>query len=361
MTTPQTLDTLYFWNWTWMGLGISALALLSMVVTFALLIRLRTGVRSLLRRFAAETSPVVMPVQRLADTTLTLFLGVLSVQLVLPFVDEPPLLGRLIEMAFIVVASIQGAIWIRELAIYFLERQAQGRSDDETVLASAMGIVGWLLNLVIWSFAALIILSNLGVNVTALIAGLGIGGIAIGLAAQGIMADLFAALSILFDRPFVKGDFVVIGNTMGEVEEIGLKTTRIRALSGEQIVVANAALLARDVHNFRRMSERRINFKIRLDYATKVDQVSQVPDLLRQAAMAEPGIRFDRAHFTGFTDAGLEFEVVYYILSRDYRAFMDTHQQILLRIMRMLDDRGVELAVPARLPPQYPSSAANNA
>jgi small-conductance mechanosensitive channel len=193
-----------------------------------------------------------------------------------------------------------------------------------------------------------LILSNLGVDVTALIAGLGIGGIAVGLAAQGIVADLFAALSILFDKPFVRGDFIIFGNTLGEVEKIGLKTTRIRALSGEQVVISNENLLDEVIHNYRRMAERRVPFKVGIVYETPPNLVAEVPGLLRQAVASQGNIRFDRAHLVSFADSWLEFEVVYYVLDRDYNVFADTHQAVLLESLRLFAEHDISIAYPTR-------------
>lgn len=285
-------------------------------------------------------------VARLVSGTSTIFLGVLAIAAVVPFTNAPASLADALQRLFVIASSLQVAFWVRDLLLRFLEGLANRRGDDETVLANAMGLVAWLVNLAIWSIAFLIILSNLGVDVTALIAGLGIGGIAIGLAAQGIVSDLFAALSILFDRPFVKGDFIVVGETMGEVEEIGLKTTRIRSLGGHQVVVANNALLARDVHNFRRMQERRVVFTLAIDYETQAALVKVVPDILREAIRSQALTRFDRAHLRKLGDHAFEYEAAYYVLSRDYQQYMDIHQAILLQIIDQLEAQEIAIALP---------------
>jgi small-conductance mechanosensitive channel len=321
-----------------------AIAAASLGLIFGALLFARTWTRRTFASPRISGSPIGPLLSRSVDATHTLFLASSAAFLALPLIPGPASLKNAIQIVFVVAASLQSAIWIREWVLAILERQAAAPTGEETVLSNAMGVVGWLVNLAIWSFALLIILSNLGVDVTALIAGLGIGGIAIGLAAQGIVADLFAALSILFDRPFVKGDFVVIGQTTGEIEEIGLKTTRIRALTGEQIVVANAQLLSRDVHNFRRMSERRTAFKIGVRYETDAKIVARLPGVLREIVETQDGVRFDRAHLTGFGAAALEFEIVYFVQSRSYQRAMDVHQSILLAIMERFSALGVELA-----------------
>jgi small-conductance mechanosensitive channel len=318
---------------------------------FTALVMARAWIRKTVAGPRLAQTPIGPMLIRTADATHVLFLAAAAAFLALPLVPGPASLVSAIQFAFVIAASLQGAIWVREWVLALLERQAAARTGEETVLSNAMGIVGWLVNLAIWSFAGLIILSNLGVDVTALIAGLGIGGIAIGLAAQGIVADLFAALSILFDRPFVKGDFVVIGTLTGEIEEIGLKTTRLRALTGEQIVVSNAQLLSRDIHNFRRMNERRTAFKLGLSYDTDAQTVSRVPEVLREIVAAQDGVRFDRAHLTGLGPSALEFEIVYFVQSRSYQRAMDAHQSILLEVMSRLAAMGVSLASGAAPPP----------
>lgn len=340
MTDPTALNLL------WTG----AIAAAGAGLIFGALVFARTWVRRMVASPRIAALPIGPILIRTANATHILVLAAAAGFLALPLVPGPPSLRNAIQIVFVVAASLQGAIWAREWALALLERHTANRAGADTVLSNAMSIVGWLVNVAIWSFALLIILSNLGVDITALIAGLGIGGIAIGLAAQGIVADLFAALSILFDRPFGKGDFVVIGTLAGEIEEIGLKTTRIRALSGEQIVVANAQLLSRDIHNFRRMSERRTAFRLGVRYETDAAATARIPDELRQIVSAQEGVRFDRAHLVAFGASALEFEIVYFVQSRSYQRAMDVHQAILLQIMSRFASMGISLAASAPAP-----------
>jgi small-conductance mechanosensitive channel len=333
------------------------IALGVVAVGTAVLLGLRAGAARWLRSDNKSKFRVRRSVDRLLARTLTFFIVVVSAMLAVSVVPVPGGVADGIALIFTVVVVVQGAIWLREIALMALERQAARRPADESGLASAMSVLQWLINLVVWSVALLLILSNLGVDITALIAGLGIGGIAVGLAAQGIVADLFSALSILFDRPFVRGDFILFGDTLGEVERIGLKTTRIRALSGEQIVISNKNLLDNIIHNFRRMAERRVPFKLGIVYETEVNLVARVPGLLKEAVTSVETVRFDRAHLVSFADSWLEFEVVYYVLDRDYNVFADTHQAVLLGILRLFAANGVNIAYPTRRTIQ---SAAND-
>ncbi|HSB55513.1 MAG TPA: mechanosensitive ion channel family protein, partial [Gemmatimonadales bacterium] len=200
----------------------------------------------------------------------------------------------------------------------------------------------------LWVVLVLLVLDNLGVNISTLMAGLGIGGVAIALATQNILGDLFASLSIVLDKPFVVGDFIVVGDLMGTVERVGLKTTRLRSLSGEQLIFANADLLGSRVRNFKRMSERRVLFDLGVTYETQAATLSRIPAMLREIVDAERGVRFDRAHLRSFDASAVTFEVVYYILDPDYNRFMDTQQRINLAIFRRFEAENVEFAYPTQ-------------
>ncbi len=192
------------------------------------------------------------------------------------------------------------------------------------------------------------ILANLGVDITAMIASLGVGGIAIALAVQTLLSDIFASLSIGVDKPFEIGDFVVFGEVAGNIEHIGLKTTRIRALSGEQVVVSNADLLRQIVHNYKRMNTRRIVFKFGITYDTPTEKVKEVAELVKRIIEGIEVAKFDRAHFLGFDDSQLTFEVVYIMQVSDYNKYMDTQQEINLALLQGIRDMDVQFAFPTR-------------
>ncbi|GKT01874.1 mechanosensitive ion channel family protein [Acidovorax sp. SUPP3434] len=194
----------------------------------------------------------------------------------------------------------------------------------------------------------LAMLSNLGVNITAFVASLGVGGIAVALAVQSILGDLFASLAIAVDKPFDAGDFIVVGGVAGTVQRIGLKTTRIRSLGGEQVVMSNTDLLKQTINNYRYLQERRIVFQFRVPYGTTAEQAEAVPQAVRRIIEAEGQARFDRAHLQGFVENGLQYEVVYIVLDPAYNVYMDLQQRINLSLMRELATLGVDFAVPAR-------------
>ncbi|MDP4645196.1 MAG: mechanosensitive ion channel family protein [Opitutales bacterium] len=208
--------------------------------------------------------------------------------------------------------------------------------------------MSFIARLIIWAIALLLVVDNLGYDVTALVAGLGITGIAVALALQNILGDLFASLSIVLDKPFVIGDFIIVGDLLGVVERIGLKTTRVRSLSGEQLIFSNSDLLSSRVRNFKQMQERRIAFSIGVIYQTTPDQLEAIPPKIKEIVEDVENARFDRAHFKGFGDSSYDFEIVYYVLLADYLVYMDIQQNINLAICRWFAEEGIEFAYPTR-------------
>lgn len=200
----------------------------------------------------------------------------------------------------------------------------------------------------LWSIGLLLILSNFGVNVTSLIAGLGIGGVAIAFALQNILGDLFSSFAIYFDKPFEVGDFVIVGEHLGTVERIGIKSTRLRSLDGEEIVISNAELTSTRIRNFKKMEKRRVAFGFGVLYETPVERLREIPSLVRGIVEGIDGTAFDRAHWKSFGDSSLDFEVVYFIDSADYNRYMDVQQEINLKLKEALESRGVGFAYPTR-------------
>jgi small-conductance mechanosensitive channel len=280
--------------------------------------------------------------------TSSLFLLVLAIYAGTFFVALPPAVDRAISSALVIALFLQGALWASHVVVGWIAWYAASKAEQNKAIANALGLIQLFARVVVWSIALLLILNNLGFDVTALVAGLGIGGIAIALAAQNILGDLFASLAIVLDQPFVVGDFIVLGDKMGTVERIGVKTTRIRSLSGEELIVANADLLASRIHNFKRMAERRVVFTIGVTYETPADKVEKLPDMLRAIVEAQDLVRFDRAHFARYGDSALIYEVVYWMLSADYNVYMDTQQRINLALFRQLQDEGVAFAYPTQ-------------
>jgi len=204
------------------------------------------------------------------------------------------------------------------------------------------------LNFLVWIIGALLMLDNLGFNISTLIAGLGITGIAVALAAQALLGDLFSYFVIFFDRPFEIGDFVVFEGNSGSIEKIGIKTTRVRSLSGEQLIVSNSKLTNTLVHNYKRMEKRRVVFVLGVTYQTKAEQLKSIPDIVKNIITKNNNAEFDRGHFKSFGNSTLDFEFVYYVLTSDYNIYMDTQQKINLEIFEEFEKNSIDFAYPTQ-------------
>lgn len=256
--------------------------------------------------------------------------------------------ARLVRVVLILGLLLQTAFWSTALVNYLLHRYRKSALDEDPGVATAMGAVSFLIRLGIWSVLALFALDTLGIDITALVAGLGVGGIAVALAVQNVLGDLLASLAIVLDKPFVVGDFIVVGDAEGTVEQVGLKTTRIRSISGEQLVIPNSDLLSSRIRNYKRMDERRVVFQLGLVYGTTADQLGQVPIIIREAVESQDNTRFDRSHLKSFGPSSLDYETVYHMTVPDYAAFMDTQQAINFELYRRFEDEGLEFAYPTQ-------------
>ena len=284
---------------------------------------------------------------RIVSRTRSPFIAIASVYVVTHLIAMPAPLQRLIDIGFTIGFAVQGAIWLREVLLAMVDRRTAD-SENSHELASAVGIIRVMVNIIVWILAAILILDNLGVNVTALVAGLGVGGIAIGLAAQGILGDLFAALAILFDRPFKVGDTISFGGMTGTVEAIGLKTTRIRALSGEQVVVSNAKLLDQQISNLRRIQERRVVMQIGVIYQTSPALLARIPAEIEAIVSAEPHCRFDRVHFWNFGQSSLDFEIVFHVEQPDHPVMMAARHNIGIAMVTRFAALDIQFAYPTQ-------------
>lgn len=244
-------------------------------------------------------------------------------------------------------ALVQGAIWADSAVRAWLAQYRTGPQVDPG-RATSTAALGFIVRVVVWAVFLLMILDNLGFNITTLVASLGIGGIAVALAVQNILGDLFASLSIVLDKPFVIGDFIVVGDSLGTVEYVGLKTTRVRSLSGEQIIFSNADLLNSRIHNLRRMETRRVVFSVGVTYGTAEELLRALPGEIAQIIKAQEKVTFDRAHFKAFGASSLDIEVVYIVNSPDYATYMDVQQEIYLQIYRRFGELGADFAFPTQ-------------
>lgn len=306
--------------------------------------------RSLLRR-RVITSDEARPF-RLDDLLLTLLgatrtwalLAAGAYLAVLLLAIEPAVSLRLRQL-FAILLLLQATLWGNRAIAYFAD-QYRRNEDLDGGRRTSLAALTFVSRLVLFSVLLLMVLDNLGLDITALIAGLGVGSIAVALALQGILGDLFASLSIVFDKPFEIGDFIVIDDMLGNVEHIGLRTTRIRSLSGEQLVFANTDLLGSRIRNYKRMAERRILFQVGVEYGTPGDLLRRIPGVVQELVSAIDDTRFDRCHFKGFGAYSLDFETVYYVLSADYNRFMDIQQELNLGLYSRFAELGIEFAFP---------------
>lgn len=271
------------------------------------------------------------------------FVGALS--LTLPE-GWDPVLGTLV----IVGLWVQAGFWGSGLVHYFISSRLQReRSEEDAVGETTVSAMGAVANVLLWSLVILMALDNVpGVQITTLLASLGVGGVAVALALQNILGDLFASLAIALDKPFVIGDFIIVGDYMGTIERIGLKTTRIRSLSGEQIVFSNSDLLNSRVRNFKVMYERRVVFEFGILYETPLEKVERVGGMVEDIIRSMEKTRFDRAHFKEFGDSALQFEVVYFVLDPEFNVYMDIQQAINIELFRRFRAEDIEFAYPTR-------------
>jgi small-conductance mechanosensitive channel len=344
-TLSAWLELTYFRNTLLQWLTAVAVA----VVTWIVLVALRRTARSSSARMQAtpRTELLEIPMRVLAATKLP-FLIALAIFAGTQVLEASPGATRVIQSVLTVALFWQAGTWAVAAAGAWLEHKRRHDEQRDRAALGSLGIIAFILNAVIWSLVVLLTLDNLGVDITALVAGLGIGGIAVALAVQNVLGDLFASLSITLDRPFVIGEFLVIGDFMGTVEYIGVKSTRIRSLNGEQIVMANSDLLGSRVRNYGRMTERRVVFSTGIAYETPVKLIEAVPSIIRDAIEAQSDVRFDRSHFQRHGAFSLDFETVYYVLSADYNRYMDIQQSINLRLHRQFAEQGIEFAYPTQ-------------
>ena len=322
------------------------------VIAFVVLLALKRVVSKHLKKLSKQTSTevddiivdVVGHTKYLFVLMVSLYLGSLHLTLSDTARD---VLSILVRLAIL----FQIGVWVSAAATRFIKRPG-----PEGAKQSSRTAIVFAVKLALWSVVLLVALDNLGVDVTALITGLGIGGVAVALALQNILGDLFASMSITLAEPFVPGDFIVVDSVLGTVEHVGLKTTRLKSLSGEQVVVANTDLLNSRIRNFGRMQERRIVFSIGVTYQTSHAALERIPGLIKEVITTNPGTRFDRSHFQKFGDSALVFETVYYVTSPDYTRYMDIQQEINLEICKKFESEGIEFAYPTQTVYVHPSS-----
>ena len=329
---------------TWLiALCISALALLVVVIVRYFLCK-QLGRLAKHHQGVAAWS-ISLEVVKRTNWLFIIILVLVIGSLVLEIRDKP---RHIIHSAMIIALLIQVGLWATAALRVAMEKYRQEQLSKDPASVTTLNLLNFIGRVVIGSIVLLLVLDNLGVNITALVAGLGVGGIAVALALQTILGDLFASLSIVLDKPFVVGDFLIVGDLMGSVEYVGLKTTRLRSLSGEQLVFSNSDLLHSRIRNYGRMYERRVPFDIGVTYQTPRDKLELIPSIIREAIEQQAKTRFDRSHFKQYGDFALVFESVYYVLGPDYNEYMDIQQAINLHIHARFEQEGIEFAYPTQ-------------
>lgn len=287
----------------------------------------------------------------LVEQTGWLFLWVVAIWLASQDLTFPPRVEHWFNVALVLIFWVQAARWGMSAVRFAIDTRRLRATGPDTLLKSSMEVVLFVAGLVIWGMAALLALDNLGVQIKPLLAGLGIGGIALALAVQTVLSDLLASVSIALDKPFGIGDALGVDDVQGTVEHIGVKSTRLRSVHGEQIILSNADILKARVRNFGRLHERRSLFRLDVHYDTPVAALAAVPRAVREIIEATPDTRFERCHLLSLGNPALQFEVVYFVTNADYRAYADAQQSISLRILERLRDLEVILqgAAPTQL------------
>jgi small-conductance mechanosensitive channel len=347
--TTNPLDDLRYWwdasiawiNSHWLQIGIAVGA--GLIIYFCL---------SMLRTFAlrhAQSADGEVTLTHIAGRvihkTKSTVLAIVTVRLVAGYADPPAMIMQIIQFLVTIAVVLQVAIWVREIILGLIKRRA-AEGGNET-LSNAMGIIRLLISVALFAIAAIVILDNMGVNVTGLIAGLGIGGIAIGLAAQGIFSDLFASLSIIFDRPFRVGQTIKYDASTATVERIGLKSTRLRSINGEQLIISNTNLLAKEITNFAHVQRRRVAFMLGVVYQTTPAMLRALPDLLKEQVDASEH-QFVRSSFVTFNTSSLDFELLFDVFSDDFDVVTAARTDVAVRVFAAMTEAGYEFAYPTQ-------------
>jgi small-conductance mechanosensitive channel len=317
------------------GIGLVIYALLTMARRFALKLAQSADADMSFTHIAG----------RVLHKTKSTVLAIVAIRLVAGYAQPPAVILQLIQFVFTIAVVMQVAIWAREIVLGLIQRRAADGHNE--TLSNAMGIIRLLISVALFAIAAIVILDNMGVNVTGLVAGLGIGGIAIGLAAQGIFSDLFASLSIIFDRPFRVGETIKYDTSTATVERIGLKSTRLRSVNGELLVISNTNLLSKEITNFAHLHRRRVSFVLNIIYQTSPDMLRALPALLEEQVKAA-GHEFIRSSFVTFSASSLDFELLFDVFSDQYDEVAAARTDVAIRLFEALSAAGYDFAYPTQ-------------
>lgn len=345
LNIEEILNRTYLGNsvetWLW---ALGAAIVLALVFNFVL----KRLVRSL-ADFAEKTETDLDDlVSALMKKTSIVLIIVFSVYVATFFLDLTQQVRELRKSVIIICLLIQVGLWGSGFIDYYVSKKLANIDAGAGATVTHLRSLGFFAKVVLWVVLVILTIDNLGFDPTTIIAGLGVGGIAVALALQNVLGDVIASLSIIFDKPFEVGDFIVVGDIRGDVENIGLKTTRLRSLSGEQLVLSNNDLLQSRIKNYKRMDSRRINFSLGVIYETSYDNVEKIPGLIKDIIESEEKTSFVRAHFSSYGDFSLNYDIVYFVLSPLFDDYMDIQQRINLKIFKKFSEEGIEFAYPTR-------------
>ncbi len=319
------------------------------VIVFVLV---RTGIGIVLKRLSTIASKTETDIDdlvaELLDKTKFLFVALLALYAGSLYLTLPAEVSDLLSTVLVLGFLAQGAFWANGLVNYVLNSWAKKKFEDDPTISTALGSVGFLIRFAVGATFAMLALANLNIDIGPLIASLGIGGVALALALQGVLGDLFASLSIIFDKPFVVGDSIKVGDLAGTVQHVGLKSTRIQALTGEQLVFSNADLLSSRIQNFQHRQERLCVFTLGVNYNTSPEKLERIPSLIREIIESRENTRFERCLFMAFGDSALNFETVYHMLVPDFQTYGEANHAIKLEIFRRFGEEGIEFAYPTQ-------------
>jgi len=333
-----------------------AIALATFLITLTVLPIVKRFISARRRRWAerdasgsaAPTHHAIGLTALLVERTSRLFLWAVAVYLGSRDLTFAPPLEHALTIGIVLLFWMQVGLWAMTAVRYAIDLRRRTSAGLDALLSSSIDVILFVAGLVIWGMVLLLALDNLGVEIKPLLAGLGIGGIAVALAVQTVLSDLLASLSIALDKPFTIGDSLTVGEIQGTVEHIGVKSTRLRSLSGEQIIMSNADILKSRVRNFGRMRERRSLFQFGVSYDSAPESLAAIPAAVRAIIESTPNTRFDRCHFLSYGDAALQFEVVFYVTSSDFNVYADAQQRINLAIIERLRAMKVGFRAPTQ-------------
>ena len=331
-----------------MSLSLIVFLAIALVSYFVIVLVRYIIVKKISKKVALTDTKIDDLILKLFESVKKYFIASFAIYLGLMQADLTAIAKTNVHKAFILLAIFQIAQLASIVITYIINKRLQSKAEDNMELASTINLLSLAIKLVVYSILFLVALNNLGVDVTALIAGLGVGGIAVALALQNILTDLFSSLTIVLDKPFIVGDFIVINDLSGTIENIGLKTTRLKSISGEQLIFGNTDLLKSRIKNYKRMTERRILQTISVTYQTNVDQLELIPEMIRTILQSVEAVRYDRCHFLRIQNSSFEFELVYWVLSPDFINYADCAQMINLKILKEFAKNEINFSYPTQ-------------